>query len=859
MRTPEPPRNAAIETNAHKGDLGAVNSAVPSAPQQHQPTDHNPDHQANSTHHPAAPADPGPGQPAHAWPSPLPRRARVLVLAVAALAPVVWALLAIAPAPSDGTVVYASSSLDRTEHWDAEEGVIVRNIYGGGALADLWHRTHERGQTLRVTAVDDIPIAGWATALDQSTTAAGPARLGDTRRYTVTVDGSPARVVLVTLKRYPMLSAVIHNPGAIVLWLGLISAGGFVFWRRSTDPAAHALLILGFCVPIGMTAWPLALQVVDLTGGRGPWAYVVAEIANCLAWGSVLLFALAFPHPVRAFVRRPVLTVIPFLVPFSLYLIYALTWTPIRSRDPFERTEMLLLVSAPSALVILPLVVGVLLWRSRQPMQREHQLALRIVLVSVLLCAVVYLLLGQLPSLAGGTPGVALQLMPFALAIMLIGIVAAVLRYRLYEVDVIVRRSLLLIVTGAVLAVCFTGLALLLQPMLDTFDAQDDSLAMVFLGGALAVALFPLAIVLRHRLNRLIFGTRDDPYRVVSELRVLGPTSSVEQTLTLALETLARNLRLVYAAVDIDATEPDDQLAVEIGQPHRPPTEIELVSNGHPWGRLRLGVAPGREPFGPRDRRLLDDVASQVGALVESLVMNRALQRSRERIITAREEERRRIRRDLHDGLGPALATQSMKLQVAAELLETDTSRVGPLLRELTAETRSEITEIRRLVDDLRPQILDQLGLVSALRQRAASFTTDNSPAPPGATVLAASSGNSRLHWDVVADDVEPLPAAVEVAAYRIVLEAVNNAAKHAQATSCRVSLVRTHTALDIVVADNGVGLGDHIVPGVGLGSMRERAEELGGTFSLTSDIAAGSTITVRIPISGTETPQEAQ
>jgi signal transduction histidine kinase len=778
---------------------------------------------------------------------------RAIILAAAALAPMAWALFALGWTPSDGTVVFASSSLNRDDHWGTDDGVIIRRVYGTGPLADLWHATqeHHPQQTLRVSAVDGISLAQWPAALDDPTSGARPARMGQERLYTITIDGSPQAVPLaVTLRPYPILSAALHNPGAIVLWLGLLGAGGFVFWRRPRDLAARALLGLGVFVPIGLTAWPLALQVVDLSGGRGLWPYVVAEIANSLAWGAVLLFALAFPEPVRALARRPPLAVVPFAVPFALYALYALTWAQVRPADGFGRTELLLLVSAPAALVMLPLVVGILVWRSRQPMPREHKLALRIVLISVLLCAVIYLLLGQLPQLVGASPGLGLQVMPFALAVMLLGIVAAVLRYRLYEVDVIVRRSLLLVVAASVLAGCFVGLAALLEPLLDPVTREDNPMTLVLLGGALAVALIPVAVLLRRRLNRLIFGSRDDPYEVVSELRGLGATSSVEQTLTLALETLARNLRLGYAAVHIDATEAAERLAVEIGRPQRAPTVVELESNGTPWGRLTLGVAPGREPFGPRDARLLNDVGSQIGAFVQSLVMNRALQRSRERIITAREEERRRVRRDLHDGLGPALATQSMKLQVAAELVDSDPEEVGPMLRELAAEARAEIAEIRRLVDDLRPRVLDQLGLVSALRQRAASFSTEATHVVDDRTEPGQASAETTLRWDIDAEDVEPLPAAVEVAAYRIVIEAVNNAAKHANASSCRVSLARRDTHLEILISDDGVGLPDQMVPGVGLGSMRERAEELGGSFTLSSDPFAGTTIRVRLPLS---------
>ena len=159
--------------------------------------------------------------------------------------------------------------------------------------------------------------------------------------------------------------------------------------------------------------------------------------------------------------------------------------------------------------------------------------------------------------------------------------------------------------------------------------------------------------------------------------------------------------------------------------------------------------------------------------MVQAVTANRELQRSRERLVSAREEERRRVRRDLHDGLGPSLATMAMKLEAAHDLIAADPEGAEQLVGQLYEQTRSDIVEIRRLVEGLRPPALDQLGLVSALRQRASDHNRT-------ASMVA---GDTPMRWTVQADDdVEPLPAAVEVAAYRIVLESVNNALRHGHA-----------------------------------------------------------------------------
>jgi signal transduction histidine kinase len=232
--------------------------------------------------------------------------------------------------------------------------------------------------------------------------------------------------------------------------------------------------------------------------------------------------------------------------------------------------------------------------------------------------------------------------------------------------------------------------------------------------------------------------------------------------------------------------------------------------------------------------------------MVQAVTANRELQRSRERLVSAREEERRRVRRDLHDGLGPSLATMAMKLEAARDLIAADPEGAEQLVGQLYEQTRSDIVEIRRLVEGLRPPALDQLGLVSALRQRASDHNRT-------ASMVA---GDTPMRWTVQADeDVEPLPAAVEVAAYRIVLESVNNALRHGHASACTVTLSRRSGALEVEVRDDGVGLdGRREVDspsdrGVGLESMQERAEELGGTYMVVSSPRHGTRIIAILPL----------
>jgi signal transduction histidine kinase len=327
---------------------------------------------------------------------------------------------------------------------------------------------------------------------------------------------------------------------------------------------------------------------------------------------------------------------------------------------------------------------------------------------------------------------------------------------------------------------------------------------------------------------------------MVAELRRLDPASAPEETVRETLALLADRLRLSYAAIETDDEQPDRGVHAAVGTTRGDPVTVELVAGGSTLGRLVVEPDTERDPFGASDRRLLEDVAAEVGALLQAVLMSTELQRSRQQLITAREEERRRLRRDLHDGLGPSLATMAMQLETARDLMDEDPATAAELVERLSDQARGDIADIRRLVEGLRPPALDQLGLVSALQQRAADHS------------FGLREDGGQLRWTVVADDrVEPLPAAVEVAAYMIVVEAVNNALRHSGAASCEVSLAREDGVLAVRVRDDGVGVAENPGVGVGLTSMRERAEELGGTCTITSEWGAGTVVEARLPIRG--------
>ena len=257
---------------------------------------------------------------------------------------------------------------------------------------------------------------------------------------------------------------------------------------------------------------------------------------------------------------------------------------------------------------------------------------------------------------------------------------------------------------------------------------------------------------------------------------------------------------------------------------------IPLSHQGEEVGELQLAPRSPGESFTAADRRLLADVERQAGAIIHMVVLTKNLQHSQERLVTAREEERRRLRRDLHDGLGPVLGSHMLTIDAVRTLMRSDPARAETLLLDLKKQTQQALSDIRRLVYELRPPALD-LGLASALLDLVTQY--------------------SQSQIEITLEVQEPLPAltaAVDVALYRITQEALANVVRHSQAQHCQVRIVWQDN-LYLTISDDGRGLPEPYRAGVGLNSMRERATELGGRCTIETQPSGGVCIHVRLPI----------
>ena len=360
--------------------------------------------------------------------------------------------------------------------------------------------------------------------------------------------------------------------------------------------------------------------------------------------------------------------------------------------------------------------------------------------------------------------------------------------------------------------------------------------------GLVAALIQPMRGRMRRWVDRLVFGEKRDAYAVVSQLgQRLEATLAPEAVLPAIVETVSKSMNLPYVGIALKH-EGEFETAAEYGLTGTPgPNErylvIPLVYQGQEIGRMSLAPRVVGEDLSVNDRRLLDDLARQAGVAAHAVRLTADLQRSRERLVNAREEERRRIRRDLHDGLGPALAALTLKLDAAGNLLEREPEAVAQLITELRAEAQEAVSDVRRLVYGLRPPALDDLGLVPAIRQYAMQYGGPAAISPHGMNVRVEAPEN-----------LPPLPAAFEVAAYRVALEGIINAARHSGAKLCTVR-ISIDDALQVEVIDDGRGLREGWRAGVGVASLNERAAELGGACSLESEPGGGVRIVVRLPL----------
>lgn len=382
----------------------------------------------------------------------------------------------------------------------------------------------------------------------------------------------------------------------------------------------------------------------------------------------------------------------------------------------------------------------------------------------------------------------------------------AILRYQLVDITLVASRFTLYLALTIVGVLVFTGLVTLADALVsDRLRFAPPVLTAL----VIALAFDPARRWLQVRLDRMFYGSHENAGAVVTQitgtLAQRGITDA--SVLSSALADIATRANVPWADLLVDGV-------VVAGSGSDSPEFMarDMALGGGGTATLRVGLRRGQHAATRADTRMLDAVAPMVSVAWEATEVAKALARARRDLARARDDGRRRLRRDLHDGVGPSLAVAALQVNAAKRLTAPDNDGAQTALSQAGGAVAAASAEVRRLVESLRPPALDSLGLLPAIREHAR--------------------GLGSLAVDVSADaDADQLAPEVEVVAFRIVVEALTNVVRHAQATSVAVSLERNPEGLRIRVADDGPGGEDPWVAGVGLSSMSERAAEIGGTL----------------------------
>ncbi len=674
----------------------------------------------------------------------------------------------------------------------------------------------------------------------------------------------------------------------------LLAVAVYAFARRPRAPSTAALLLLGSGLASSTLVHVLELPV------RGafenvPRALFLGGVVGCylVGWGGVAALVLLFPWPVRLaryaglVAAGPVVATGVAGIVTALVASGALAGRPTATGPPGDEVpvgwwgsvaHVLLLAQEYLAVAVLVGVVVVVVVRVRagapteETAQQLRWVGGTAVASAALACGVWFV-----PQLLVGAPLLPIGWVGLPGLLVVAGLLVALLRHGLFGHDVVLVRTIVAALLTLGIVTVYAGVVALLG---SRASATVPTGVALVAAAAVALALDPMRVGLTRAVRRALFGERDDPYRVLSRLGERIADATRRDVLPLVAEEVARALRAPWVVVEADGREPV-VAGPAVGRPGGVPPvvgrasagaaavghasagpgvdgpavaeSIPLVLHGERLGTLHVARRSPGEPYGAAERRLLADLAGRVAAAVREEQLDADVRASRERLVLAREEERRALRRALHDDVTPAVAGIALRAATARALVERaaradGADGAGPAdaevadavatLDAISDDATRTAAEIRALSYRLRPPALDERGLVVALREHADALPVD---------------------VDVRSDvDGLVLPAATEVAAYRIAVEALANVVAHAGATRCGLRIEALPGALRIVVEDDGAGIGNARW-GVGLAAMRERAAELGGSLEVGSSGGAdgraprGTRVVAELPAEGNE------
>lgn len=638
-----------------------------------------------------------------------------------------------------------------------------------------------------------------------------------------------------------LLGRLVSTGSTLAFCLGFAGLSAYAALRRRRR--SSLTLLLAASALLGSTlAYAAGLPVHAAFDGTARWLYAVnVQAVFLLAWGATAAWLLLFPTPL---LDRPVqhrAWLAALLAPTALWaLAAALVAATAEGFTGWMRTSVVVQSSLTVIVVAASLVALVARVRralGAPPGDVARQQVLWVA-GSALVSGTLTLALWMLPQLLTGAALLPDDLIGAPGLVFVLGLAVATARYRLFDLDVVLGRTL---VYGVLVLVAVTVYLVVTGTVAALVGSRDST--PVVAAVLLALLLNPLRVRFERVVDRAFYGERNDPYSALS--RIATRIADRGATLEEVAGEVARALRTSHVAITTDGA------TVESGPrppPGREPVTFSIRHDEEEIGTLVVAPRVAGERFSRAERRLLDDVAQQIGHRVRERRLVRELHESRERLVIAREEERRVLRRTLHDEIGPAMAAVSLRAETGRRLLArrppaeggvgaADVREVDAVLSGIAQDASATATSLRDLSYRLRPPALDEHGLVEALHLQAGSM------APIELRVEA--------HDAEGAEAAEPLGAAVEAAAYRIAVAALANVTAHARARVCHVTLTRSADDLVLLVEDDGVGLTPGTPRGVGLSGMGERAAELGGRLTLEPRDGGGLRVRAQIPTGG--------
>ena len=646
--------------------------------------------------------------------------------------------------------------------------------------------------------------------------------------------GASDPVVLALQRSGPLvLDRLIAAASSLVFCAGLFALSLYGSLRRRTDRTAATTVVLSGALLGSTIATMVGLPPHNAFAGPPRWAFMTLTApVFLLAWGASLAWLLEFPSPLFVTRRPGVVRAAALLGPVALWAaIVAPLWVVSEGFTGWMRASIvvqssLTVTAVAASLAALVVHLRRVLGANPGSVPRQQLLwvagsAAVSALLALSLWLLPQLLTGEalLPDEAIGAPGL----------IFVLGFGVALTRYRMFDLDPWLARTLVYAgLTLAAVLVYLITTAVLAAGIGNLAPGQSAAVGAV----VAALAVNPLRVRLDRWVNRTIYGDRDDPYAALSRVATEVANQGVADRRT--ADDIRRALRAPYVRIagSQDLTlESGDQRALAAGA-----VEIPLEHAGVSVGVLEVAVRGAGERYGPAERRLLADIARQIGIGLREQQLVAELQKSREGIVTAREEERRALRRALHDDAGPAMASVSLRAETVRRHLARGSGGIEQAqtsLQSISSDASATAESLRRLAYDLRPPALDEHGLAEALSRFAA-----------GVTVLPVT-----VSADLGPDAESPsLSAAVEAALYRIAVAAVDNSVRHSHAQRCTVTVERSADTVELTVTDDGSGFPPGTARGVGITSMMERAAELGGRVTVANG-KRGTVVRAEIPV----------